>query len=264
MIKQKSPRELDIMKEAGRIVARGHRRVLDLLEPGITTEQLDQEIEKLIREADAKPAFKDYRGYPASICTSINEEVVHGIPTDRAIKEGDIISVDIGVEFRNYYGDAARTHPVGDVSEKAETLLKDCLDVLNKSIERVKTGKNLYDISRFIESYGDERGYGVVRDYVGHGIGQEMHEDPQVPNFYDPEQHRNKITLKKGMVLALEPMLNLGTHKTRTEENNWTVVTEDEELSAHFEDTIAIKPDGVDVLTRLGDDESTFFEFEQN
>ncbi len=261
MIKRKSPRELKIMKQAGRIVAHCHERMVELIEPGVTTKELDEKTEEMIRDEDAEPAFKDYRGFPASICASINEEVVHGIPTpDRELREGDIISVDIGVEYKNYFGDAARTIPIGSVSDQTRALLKDGLEALNRAIDRVEPDKPLKEICKYIQEFSEGRGYNVVRDYVGHGIGREMHEDPQIPNFYEPENHTDTVILKEGMVLALEPMLNIGTHRTRTLDNDWTVVTEDGERSVHFEDTVAITGEGIEILTRLDNNGRTFHE----
>lgn len=252
MIKRKSPRELRIMEQAGRIVARCHEHVLSVIEPGISTGELDREVEALIRDHEAEPAFLDYRGFPASICASINEEIVHGIPSDdRELKEGDILSIDIGVEYQNYFGDAARTIPVGDVSEEAQELMGDCKDALQGAIDLLSEASFLHEISQFVQQHGERRGYSVVRDYVGHGIGRDMHEDPQVPNFYDPDQHDDGIELKSGMVLALEPMFNRGTYETRKRDNDWTVVTDDGELSAHFEDTIAITEEGIEIFTRM-------------
>jgi len=249
------------MKEAGQIVGRCHQRVLDLIEPGISTGELDRETEEMIRDEGAEPAFKNYRGFPASICASMNHEVVHGIPEDdRTLQEGDILSVDIGVEHKNYFGDAARTVPVGPVSGEARTLLEDGYTALNRAIELVEPEEHLKNICRAIQSFSEERGYGVVRDYVGHGIGREMHEDPQIPNFYDPDNHNETVVLKTGMVLAFEPMLNLGTHRTKTLDNDWTVVTEDGTLSAHFEDTVAITEEGIEILTRLDHNGTTFHE----
>lgn len=260
MIKRKSPRELKIMKEAGQIVARCHEHVLSIIEPGLSTEELDREVEAVIRDHDAEPAFKDYRGFPASICASVNHEIVHGIPSgDRVLEEGDIISVDIGVEHRNYFGDAARTIPIGDVSDQAQALMYDCFTALDEAIERINSVTHLHEISKFIQQFGEGKGYEVVRDYVGHGIGREMHEDPQVPNFYDPENHDDGIMLKPGMVLALEPMFNCGTYETEKRDNNWTVVTKDEELSAHFEDTVAITEDGIEIYTRMDNNHNSTY-----
>lgn len=242
------------MKEAGEIVGKCHEHVLSIIEPGLSTGTLDHEVEALIRAHDAEPAFKDYRGFPASICASINEEIVHGIPSgDRTLQEGDLISVDIGVEYKNYFGDAARTIPVGEVDEQTSRLAMDTFQALDRAIQKLDEETHLHDVSRFIQEYGEQRGYGIVREYVGHGIGQEMHEDPQVPNFYDPEKHDDGIRLKSGMVLAIEPMFNSGSFRTKKRENNWTVVTEDGERSAHFEDTVAVTDEGVEIYTRIDD-----------
>lgn len=248
MIILKSKREIDIMREANQIVADTHKLLSEKLKAGMTTAELDKIADEYIRSRGAVPSFKGYQGFPASICISINEEVVHGIPDNhRIIKDGDIVSVDIGTFFEGFNGDAARTYPVGEVSEVAKKLL----DVTEKSlltgIEKALIGNRLFDISHAVQEYVEANGFSVVRDYVGHGIGRKMHEDPQIPNF-GPAGKGPK--LKNGMTLAIEPMVNVGGFEVETLEDGWTVVTEDRTLSAHFEHTIAITNHGVEILSQ--------------
>jgi methionyl aminopeptidase len=248
MIILKSKREIDIMREANQIVADTHKLLSEKLKAGMTTAELDKIADEYIRSRGAVPSFKGYQGFPASICISINEEVVHGIPdSHRIIKDGDIVSVDIGTFFEGFNGDAARTYPVGEVSEVAKKLL----DVTEKSlltgIEKALIGNRLFDISHAVQEYVEANGFSVVRDYVGHGIGRKMHEDPQIPNF-GPAGKGPK--LKNGMTLAIEPMVNVGGFEVETLEDGWTVVTEDRTLSAHFEHTIAITNHGVEILSQ--------------
>jgi methionyl aminopeptidase len=250
VITLKSKRELDRMRTAGAIVY----AVLDAMEgwvrPGVRTKELDRRAESLIRSRGAEPSFLGYMGYTASICVSVNEEVVHGIPSERALKDGDLVSVDVGARYQNYHGDAARTFAVGGVSAPARRLLDDTRESLERAIGQVRPGGRLSEIARAVESVARERGYGVVRDYVGHGIGSRLHEDPQVPNFVSPELLQNDVELSEGMVLAIEPMFTLGSHKVRKLADGWTVVTSDGALSAHFEDTVAVTADGPEVFTR--------------
>jgi methionyl aminopeptidase len=237
------------MAQAGKIVARTFEVLKNALQPGITTAELDRLAEEFILSQNALPAFKGYQGFPASICVSINEEVVHGIPSAQTVlKEGDIVSIDCGAIFEGYYGDAAKTFPVGEISLEKKELLKVTEEALKQGIEKAKVGNRLGDIGYAIQEYAEKRGYGVVRDYVGHGIGRQMHEDPQVPNFGVAGKG---IRLVEGMVLAIEPMINLGTYRVKTLANNWTVVTLDGKPSAHFEHTVAITPNGPLVLTRI-------------
>lgn len=248
MIILKSKREIDIMREANQIVADTHQLLSEELKAGMTTAELDKIADEYIRSRGAVPSFKGYQGFPASICISINEEVVHGIPVShRILEDGDIVSVDIGTFFEGFNGDAARTYPVGEVSEVAKKLL----DVTEKSlltgIEKALIGNRLFDISHAVQEYVEANGFSVVRDYVGHGIGRKMHEDPQIPNF-GPAGKGPK--LKNGMTLAIEPMVNVGGFEVETLEDRWTVVTEDRTLSAHFEHTIAITNQGVDILSQ--------------
>jgi methionyl aminopeptidase len=248
MIVLKSDRELAYMRDAGRIVAETHAELKKAVAPGITTLELDQIAEDYITQKGATPAFKGYHGFPASICASINEEVVHGIPGLRALESGDIISIDIGAVINGYYGDAAQTLPVGTISDDALNLLKVTEEALYKGIEQVKVGNRLTDISHAIQRHAEDNGYSVVRDYVGHGIGTKMHEAPQVPNFGLPGHGPR---LKPGMCLAIEPMVNMGTYEVETLLDNWTVVTQDKQLSAHFEHSVAVTEKGPLILTEI-------------
>ncbi len=248
MIICKSRDEIGKMREAGRLVAQVLSKMEDLIKPGITTEELNQFAEDLILESGATPAFKGYRGFPKSICVEINECVVHGIPDSRRLKEGDIIGIDVGVQLDGYYGDAAVTYPVGRVSAEARRLIEVTQQALLHGIEYCRVGNRLSDISHAIQSVAEGNGFLVVRNYVGHGIGREMHEDPQILNYGPP--HRGPL-LKEGMVFAIEPMVNTGTYEVEVLPDNWTVVTRDRRLSAHFEHTVAITDQGPLVLTEL-------------
>lgn len=248
MIVTKSKQELEWMREAGRIVAITHQELKKRIEPGITTRELDALAEKIIRSHGAIPSFKGYGGFPASICTSINEELVHGIPSSRKLKEGDIISIDIGAMYKGYHSDSAWTYPVGKISAEDERLLKVTEEALYKGLAEAKPGARLSNISHAIQTHVEQAGFSVVRDYVGHGIGSRLHEEPQIPNFGPPNRGPR---LKPGMVLAIEPMVNAGSHEVRTLEDRWTVVTVDGKKCAHFEHTIAITEDGYEILTTL-------------
>ena len=247
MIIVKSKNELAIMQEAGRIVAGALEVVKNAVAPGITTAELDKLAKEYIISQGATPAFKGYQGYPANICTSVNDQVVHGIPGPIALKEGDIISVDIGAFYKGYCGDAARTYPVGKVSSEALDLIKVTKEAFFKGLEFARVGYRVSDISHAIQVYVEERGYSVVKALVGHGIGQEMHEEPQVPNFGPPGRGPR---LREGMTLAIEPMVNQGTDQVRVFDDGWTVVTQDGSLSAHYEHTIAITRDQPLILTQ--------------
>lgn len=236
------------MRQAGRIVAEALQALAREVRPGITTAKLDKVAEREIRKRGAVPSFKGYRGYPASLCASVNHEVVHGIPGERALQEGDIISLDVGAIYQGYHGDAARTVAVGAISPQAQELLRVTREALEAGTRAARAGVHLGDVSVAIQGWVESRGFAVVREYVGHGIGREMHEDPQVPNFGEPGQG---IILEKGMTLALEPMVNVGDWRTKVLDNRWTVVTADGSLSAHFEDTIAITDGEAEILTRL-------------
>lgn len=248
MVTLKSSRELKLMREAGRIVA----QVLDAMRakaaPGVTTAELNEEAERLIRKMGAVPSFKGYHGYPAAICTSINEQVVHGIPDGRRLNEGDILSVDVGAIYKGYHGDAAITIPIGGVSPEAQRLLEVTEGALWAGIAKARAGLRTGDISAAIQEWVESRGMSVVREYTGHGIGRQMHEDPQIPNF---GRAGTGYVLREGMTFALEPMVNLGTWKTKVLSDGWTVVTEDGRLSAHFEHTIAVTDGEPLVLTVL-------------
>ncbi len=249
MIILKSERELELMRRAGRIVALAVQELEAAVKPGVTTGELDRLAEDLIKRHNAVPAFKGYQGFPGSICTSVNDEVVHGIPGPRKLQEGDIISIDVGVIYRGYYGDMAVTFPVGEVSQEAKRLIKVTRESLYAGVKKAYPGSRLSDISHAVQSYVEANGFAVVRDYVGHGIGQNMHEDPQIPNFGRPGFGP---VLKPGMVLAIEPMVNAGTYEVRTlPTDNWTVKTVDGSLSAHFEHSVAVCEDGPEILTRL-------------
>lgn len=244
----KSSDEIARMREAGRIVC----EILDELEkavaPGVSTWELDALAEKLIYAKGAKPAFKGYRGFPACLCASVNDEVVHGIPSKkRKLAEGDLMKLDFGVVYKGYYGDSARTVPVGKVSAEALALLEATRESLNKAIGAMVAGNRIGDIGHAVQSHVEGRGFAVVRDFVGHGIGKKLHEEPQVPNYGRPGQG---MKLRPGMVLAVEPMVNLGTHEVEVLEDDWTAVTLDRKLSAHFEHTILVTDGGPEVLTR--------------
>lgn len=246
MIIIKSEQEISFMREAGRIVAETHRLLAKAIRPGITTRELDQIAEEYIRSQGAVPSFKGYNGFPASICASVNEELVHGIPSDRKLNEGDIISIDIGAQFQGYHGDSAWTYPVGQISEAAQKLLEVTKNSLYAGLAEAKPNARLYTISHAIQKCVENEGFSVVREYVGHGIGANLHEEPQIPNFGLPGRGPR---LKPGMVLAVEPMVIAGERFVRTLEDNWTVVTVDGSLCAHFEHTIAITSDGYEILT---------------
>ena len=246
MIELKTKEEIEIMRRAGRVVA----QVLDMVEkkirPGMTTGELEALIDSSIRDRGALPAFKNYRGFPASACISVNDEVVHGIPGRRVMKEGDIVSVDVGSIIDGFYGDSARTYGVGVISDDKVHLMRSTLESLMTAIDKARKGNRLGEISAAVQRVAEAHGYGVVRQLVGHGIGRQMHEEPQVPNFGSPG---DGPVLATGMVLAIEPMVNMGTYDVRTLPDGWTVVTADGQPSAHFEHMVAISDDGPDVLT---------------
>ncbi|WP_096186232.1 type I methionyl aminopeptidase [Evansella halocellulosilytica] len=247
MIICKTPRELDIMRVAGKIVALTHQELQKHIEPGITTKELDQIADKFIRSHDAIPSFKGYNGFTGSICASVNDELVHGIPGERVLKDGDIISIDIGAKYQGYHGDSAWTYPVGNISERTKKLLDVTEKSLFKGLAEARPGERLSNISNAIQTYVESYGFSVVREYVGHGVGQELHEDPQIPHFGPPGKGPR---LKSGMVLAIEPMVNAGSRHVRTLKDNWTVVTTDGKMCAHFEHTIAIVETGYEILTK--------------
>ena len=243
----KSPDEIKIMEEANQIVAEVLVKMQDLVEPGITTYDLDSEAEALCRKRNAKPAFKGYRGFPGSLCVSINEEVVHGIPSrKRKLKKGDIVSVDFGTLYNGYYGDSAITIPVGKIDAVKDKLLRITDESLNQAIEKVQVGNRISDISAAVQNYVEKNGFSIVRQFVGHGIGTSLHEGPEIPNFV---QEGSSPRLLAGMVLAIEPMVNVGTHNVKVLRDGWTVVTSDRKSSAHFEHSVAVTDDGPLILS---------------
>ena len=247
-IVRKDKRELEKMHRAGLLVWGALQELRKLVRPGVTTKDLDAFAERYTAEHDARPAFKGYMGYPGSLCTSINQEVVHGIPSmKRVLKEGDILSMDFGVELDGYYGDAALTVPVGTIKPEREKLLRVTRESLDQAIDKVRPGNRLSDISAAVQGWVEKNGFSVVREFVGHGIGTKMHEEPQLPNYGEPGQGPR---LLEGMVLAIEPMVNSGGPGVRVLEDKWTAVTTDGSDSAHFEHTVAVTSNGPWVLTR--------------
>lgn len=243
----KSAREIELMRESCRLLAKVHKALEEAIRPGMSTMEIDIMGDKLIRELGCIPNFRDYHGYPASICTSVNDEVVHGIPNKhRILQEGDIISLDAGLIYKGYHSDAARTHAVGKVSAEAKKLMDVTKQSFFEGIKMAKAGNHLHDISNAIDAYVSQFGYGIVRDLVGHGIGTALHEDPQIPNF---AQKRRGIKLQAGMTLAIEPMINMGRADVEWLDDDWTVVTEDGSLSAHYENTILITEGEPEILT---------------
>ncbi|MEK6569537.1 MAG: type I methionyl aminopeptidase [candidate division NC10 bacterium] len=248
MVILKSSWEIDLIRKSGRIVAEALARLTKLVEPGITTLDLDRLAEEYILKRGAKPAFKGYRGYPYSLCASVNEQVVHALPSERTLKEGDIVSLDLGSIVDGYYGDAAVTVPVGQVSDEANRLIDVTQESLRRAIDAVHPGGRLSDISHAVQAAVEAEGFSVVRLFVGHGIGRSLHEEPQIPNFGPPG---HGPVLKTGMVLAIEPMVNAGSPDVMILEDRWTAVTCDRSLSAHFEHTVALTENGTEVLTSL-------------
>lgn len=246
----KSAREIELMRESCRILSEVHERLGEAIRPGISTLEIDTLGEKLIRSYGCEPNFLNYNGYPASICVSVNEEVVHGIPcAERILQEGDIVSLDAGLIYKGYHSDAARTYPVGNISEEAKQLIEVTRQSFFEGIKYAKAGNHLYDISNAIDAYASSFGYGVVRDLVGHGIGTSLHEDPQIPNF---KQWRRGIKLQPGMTLAIEPMINMGSCYVDWLDDDWTVVSEDGSFSAHYENTVLITEGEPEILTLPG------------
>jgi methionyl aminopeptidase len=250
MVIRKSRAEIEKMRRSGLIVAGTLSKLRQMVAPGITTRELDVVAESTIRAAGAIPTFKGYRGFPASICASVNDEVVHGIPSDRRLKEGDIIKLDCGATLDGYVGDAAISVAVGEVSPEVARLLEVTRESLLKAIEKMVAGNRLYDVSYAVQQHVEERGFSIVRDFCGHGIGQRMHEDPQVPNYGRPG---TGPVLKEGWVLAIEPMVNEGSFEVKVLSDGWTVKTRDGKASSHFEHTIAVTEDGPRVLTAAED-----------
>jgi methionyl aminopeptidase len=249
LIYKKSKPEIDIMRRAGAIVAATLKELEDALTPGVTTSDLDAIAEETIVKAGGKPSFKGFRGFPASICASPNDAIVHGIPGPLALKEGDIISLDVGVLLEGFHADSAWTFPVGEVSDEARTLMSVTESCLEAAVGRCKPGNRLGDVGYAVEATAEREGFSIVREYVGHGVGRALHEDPQIPNYGPPGRRE---VLAPGMTLAIEPMVNAGGAGTRVLDDGWTVVTADNSLSAHFEHTIAVTEEGREVLTRPG------------
>ncbi|HBR02656.1 MAG TPA: type I methionyl aminopeptidase [Ruminiclostridium sp.] len=253
MVTIKSQRELDKMRKAGEVVARVLEKISEIIAPGITTMELDRAAEEIIRKAGAIPSFKGvpcaYGGmdFPGSVCASINDQVIHGIPDHTVLKEGDIVSIDTGAILDGYHGDAARTYTVGQVAPEVRDLIFHTEEAFKLGMAKAVEGNHIRDISVAVQRYVESKGFSVVRDFVGHGIGTEMHEEPQIPNYVTRERG---IRLSNGMTLAIEPMVNIGTWQVKVLENNWTVVTLDGKYSAHYENTIAVTPKGPEILTR--------------
>lgn len=247
MIIRKTQKELEIMREAGKIVALTHQELRKMITPGITTKELDRIAEQFIKSCNAVSSFKGYNGFTGNICTSVNNELVHGIPGSCVLQEGDIISIDIGAEFNGYHGDSAWTYPVGQVSNENHRLLKVTEDALYKGLNEAKPNGRLTDISHAIQTYVEGEKFSIVREFVGHGVGRDLHEAPEVPHYGRPGHGPR---LQSGMVLAVEPMVNAGSRYVKTLSDNWTVVTQDGKSCAHFEHTIAITDYGFEILTK--------------
>lgn len=243
----KSGEEIELLKIAGQIVGDTHNYLKQFIKPGITTKELDKLAYDYIISRDATPSFLNYEGYPASICTSVNEEVVHGIPSDRVLQEGDIISIDIGACYKGYHGDSAWSYPVGNISEEKKYLLEHTEKSLYEGLSVIKPGMKIGDIGYAIEQYALKHKLGVVKELVGHGVGKHLHESPDVPNY---GKKNTGMTLRKGMVIAVEPMLNLGTADIYILDDDWTIITADDKPSAHFEHTIVVTKDGYEILTK--------------
>lgn len=243
----KSAREIELMRKSGRLLAKVHEELAKVIRPGISTKEIDTVCEELIRACGGTPNFLNYQGYPASVCVSVNEEVVHGIPrADRILQEGDIVSLDTGLIYQGYHSDAARTYGVGKISPDAEKLIEVTRESFFQGIERAKAGCHLHDISNAIADYVIPYGYGIVHDLVGHGIGKSMHEAPMIPNF---PQRRRGVRLKAGMTLAIEPMINIGTGEVEWLDDGWTVIAADHSLSAHYENTVLVTDGEPEILT---------------
>ena len=249
MIKIKSSSELEIMRENASILRKILDEVVSKIQPGVTTQELDNYAEELILEADGSPAFKNYRGFPSSLCTSLNEEIVHGIPGDRELKSGDLLSLDIGIERNGLFADFATTVPVGNVTDKASELMTVTNTALTEGIDQVVVGNRIGDISSAIGSFVTGEGYNVVKEFVGHGIGRDMHEDPQIPNYGEPGTGKR---IEEGMVFCIEPMVKFDDEKVEVLDDGWTTVTADRDLSAHFEGMVAATKGGPEVLVRGG------------
>lgn len=247
MIPLRSEQELKAMRQGGIILAKILKKIEPLVKPGISTGEIDNLTEKLAQQANVKPAFKGYRGYPASICTSVNEEIVHGIPGQRRLKDGDIVSLDVGIIYQGFFSDAAVTLGVGRIDKKVKRLISVTAKALAIGISQARVNNRLSDISHAVQKFVEKNGFSVVRQFVGHGIGKSLHEEPEIPNFGAPGQGQ---ILKHGMVLAIEPMVNMGTWEAEITQDGWTAVTKDRLPSAHFEHTVAVTDKGPQILTR--------------
>lgn len=236
------------MREAGRIVALCHKAISENIKPGMTTNEVNEMVEKIIVENDAIPTFKGYHGFPSASCISVNEEIVHGFPSDRILKKGDIVSVDIGATYKNYVGDSAWTYPVGQIDPKTEMLLEETRNSLFAGLSQVKNGASLNDVSIAIEEHAKKYNLGIVKEFAGHGVGRYLHEAPEILNYYCGQEN---VVLKTGMTLAIEPMLNLGTHRFKLHRDGWTTTTADRKPSAHFEHTILVTDEGYEILTKV-------------
>jgi len=246
MIICKSPAEIERLRRSGRMARGLLEELQERVQPGVSTIELEKYIERRITQLGARPAFKGYRGYPCCLCASVNSEVIHGIPSERSLEKGDILSLDLGVVLDGYYGDSAITVPVGEIPESTQRLLRVTQEALQLAIDKARLGNRLGEISATVQQYVEDNGYSVVREFVGHGIGRQLHEEPQIPNFGKPG---HGPVLKQGMVLAIEPMVNAGGPAVRVLADNWTAVTADGALSAHFEHMVAVSRNGPDVLT---------------
>ena len=246
MISIKNQRDIDEMRKACRITAGALKMAGEAIKPGITTAELDRKIKSFIEQNGAKPSFLNYNGFPASACISVNEEVIHGIPGDRVLLEGDIVKVDVGAYFHGFHGDCANTFPVGDISDEAARLIEVTRQSFFEGIKNIKEGSRVGDIGAGIQTYVEENGYSVVRDYIGHGVGEHLHEEPDVPNY---GRAGRGPRLYSGMTIAIEPMVCEGDYKVRTLDNDWTVVTQDGKLAAHYENTVLVTTTGIEILT---------------
>ena len=253
--------EVRAIKRSNQIVATILNELEAMIKPGIRTKELDEWAEKRAREMGAIPAFKGYRGYPASLCTSINEEIVHGIPSSRSLREGDILSLDFGVLYEGYYGDAAATSPVGKITPQAKKLIQTAKEAFYKGLEQAKIGNRISDISHAIQSYVESQGFSVIRSFVGHGIGLSLHEEPQIPNFGLPGRG---LKIKPGMVFALEPMIAMNDWNVEILDDNWTAITKDRSLSAHYEHTVAVTQEGAQILSLLDGGKRSSSDFKEN
>lgn len=246
MIPLKSEKDLEMLRKSGEILSRVMKRLREYVKPSVSTVQIDQLAEELVRQENAVAAFKGYNGFPAAVCTSVNEEIVHGIPSERRLKDGDIISLDLGINYEGYFSDAAITVAVGKIDWQLEKLIRVTKAALFEGIKQAKPDNHLADISYSIQNYVEKNGFSVVRQFVGHGIGYKLHEDPEIPNF--GRRHDGPL-LKSGMVFAIEPMVNIGGWESKMSDNGWTAITKDGLASAHFEHTVAITKDGPEILT---------------